>query len=88
VGSALLTAAREQASARRLQRLELTVMTDNSRAVALYRRHDYEVEGVRRRALVRNGVAVDEYYMGCLLDRLQPGQAPLLPPGVSTKPVR
>jgi ribosomal protein S18 acetylase RimI-like enzyme len=88
VGSALLTAAREQASARGLHRLELTVMTDNTRAVSLYRRHGYDVEGVRRRALIRNGVVVDEYYMGCLLDCVQSGHAPPVPPGVSTKPVR
>jgi RimJ/RimL family protein N-acetyltransferase len=33
----------------------------------LYVRCGFQVEGLRRRALIRDGAPVDEYYMGRLL---------------------
>jgi RimJ/RimL family protein N-acetyltransferase len=42
-------------------------MTDNLRALGLYLRSGFQVEGLRRRALQRNGTEIDEYYMGKLL---------------------
>lgn len=69
VGRDLLAAAEREASGRGLCRLELTVMTDNLRALGLYLRSGFQMEGVRRRALERDGTAVDEYYMGKLLPR-------------------
>jgi RimJ/RimL family protein N-acetyltransferase len=69
IGTALLRAAAEEAHQRGLQRLELTVMTDNLRALSLYLRNGFQVEGLRRQALVRDGAEVDEYYMGRLLTR-------------------
>jgi RimJ/RimL family protein N-acetyltransferase len=44
-------------------------MTDNLRAIGLYLRGGFQIEGCRRQALVRDGVVVDEYYMGQLLAR-------------------
>ena len=67
VGRDLLAAAECEASDRGLSRLELTVMTDNLRALGLYLRGGFRVEGLRHRALVRDGTAVDEYYMAKLL---------------------
>jgi ribosomal protein S18 acetylase RimI-like enzyme len=67
LGRDLLAAAEREASGRGLRRLELTVMTGNLRAVGLYLRSGFGVEGLRRRALLRGGAAVDEYYMGKLL---------------------
>jgi ribosomal protein S18 acetylase RimI-like enzyme len=72
VGVALLRAAVAEAAARGLHRLELTVMTDNLRAVGLYLREGFVVEGVRRSALDRGGPRVDEYYMARLLAATQP----------------
>ena len=68
IGTALLTEAVAEATRRGLRRLELTVMTDNLRAVALYLRGGFQVEGLRRRALHRDGAPIDEYYMGRLLE--------------------
>jgi ribosomal protein S18 acetylase RimI-like enzyme len=70
IGRGLLAAAEREASGRELRRLELTVMTDNLRALGLYLRSGFRVEGLRHRALQRDGTAIDEYYMGKLL----PGQ--------------
>ncbi len=50
-----------------LTRLELTVMTHNERAVRLYQRMGFEIEGLRRRSLFVNGEYVDEYLMSKLI---------------------
>ena len=71
VGGALTAAAVAEASRRRLRRLELTVMTDNLRAIALYLRQGFEVEGLRRHAILRDREMVDEYYMSRLLPEQQ-----------------
>lgn len=46
-----------------LKRLELTVHTSNLRAVYLYMRHGFQVEGTSRSSLRVNGKYVDEYFM-------------------------
>jgi ribosomal protein S18 acetylase RimI-like enzyme len=73
IGQNLLAAAETEARRRGLQRLELTVMTDNVRAVGLYLRSGYQIEGLRRQALLRDGAVIDEYYMAKLLP--DPGSA-------------
>jgi L-phenylalanine/L-methionine N-acetyltransferase len=52
-----------------LRRLELNVYTDNHRAIALYRKHGFEVEGLHRGYAMRNGVLTDSHSMA----RLRPG---------------
>jgi RimJ/RimL family protein N-acetyltransferase len=63
VGSALLSEALSWSRSAGLVRVELTVHTTNMRAVALYRRHGFEVEGTRRKSLLVGGRYVDEYLM-------------------------
>lgn len=46
-----------------LARVELEVYTDNQKAIHLYEKMGFEIEGVRRKASVRNGVLADEYLM-------------------------
>jgi RimJ/RimL family protein N-acetyltransferase len=70
-GAALLAAAIAEASGRGLRRLEFTVMTDNFRALHLYLRSGFEVEGLRRQAMLRQGRLVDEYFMAGLLPGLE-----------------
>jgi RimJ/RimL family protein N-acetyltransferase len=39
-------------------------MADNLYLLNLYLRSGFQVEGLRRRALVRGGTVIDEYHMG------------------------
>ena len=44
-------------------RLELTVYTDNERAIALYKRFGFEIEGTHRGYALRDGRYADTYSM-------------------------
>jgi RimJ/RimL family protein N-acetyltransferase len=67
VGRQLLEAAEAWARARDKHRLELTVMAHNERAVRLYTRAGFEVEGTRRHSLQVDGRWVDELAMAKLV---------------------
>lgn len=67
VGQALITYAIEWAKQKGLHRLELTVIAHNERAIHLYEKLGFEVEGVKRDALYIDGAFVDELYMSKLL---------------------
>jgi RimJ/RimL family protein N-acetyltransferase len=49
-----------------IKRLELTVHTAHDRAIALYQRHGFEIEGTRRSSLRVDGVYTDEYLMSLI----------------------
>jgi putative acetyltransferase len=67
VGSALIAAILDIADNwLGYRRLELTVYTDNAPAIALYRKHGFEVEGTLRDYAFRNGEYVDAYTMARL----------------------
>jgi putative acetyltransferase len=46
-----------------LTRIDLTVFTDNERAIALYRKFGFEIEGTLRKYAFRDGEFVDAYLM-------------------------
>ena len=46
-----------------LVRLELTVIVDNEKAIHLYEKHGFEIEGRIRKSGIRNGEYVDSYMM-------------------------
>ena len=50
-----------------LRRLELTVMTQNARAIALYQKFGFKIEGTQKGSLMVDGALVDEYIMALLL---------------------
>jgi putative acetyltransferase len=64
IGSALLQAALDLADQwLNLLRLELTVYTDNTAAIALYKKFGFEIEGTNRNAAFRAGKFVDTLMM-------------------------
>jgi len=67
IGSALMDALLDYADRwAMLLRIELTVYADNARAIALYRRHGFEVEGTLRAYALRDGHFVDVLAMARL----------------------
>jgi RimJ/RimL family protein N-acetyltransferase len=68
IGRALLAEALRWAPTAGISRLELGVMTENTRAIGLYERLGFRVEGTRRRAYLIGGRPVDEHFMACLLE--------------------
>lgn len=68
IGRRLLGELERWAGTNHVHRLELTVMTHNERAVGLYRKMGYSVEGTRRSALLVENEFVDELWMAKLLD--------------------
>ena len=63
LGARLLATTLEAAEAAGITRVELMVLVENIRAVALYRRHGFETEGRCRRYLVIDGVERDAWLM-------------------------
>lgn len=51
-----------------LIRLELTVMTHNSRAIALYKKMGFTIEGLKKHSMKVDGRYVDEYLMAKIYD--------------------
>ncbi len=66
IASGLLREAKRWAAAHGLHRLELTVMAHNHRAIGLYERMGFAVEGRRCECLLVEGRFVDELYMAAL----------------------
>ena len=78
VGSALLEAALDLADNwLGLRRIELHVHAGNERAIALYRKFGFAVEGTHRAYAIRNGVYVDSLSMARLIEgpRIDKGAA-------------
>lgn len=46
-----------------LQRVELSVFTDNEKALGLYKKFGFVIEGTKRKAAIRQGEYADEYMM-------------------------
>jgi RimJ/RimL family protein N-acetyltransferase len=68
VGTGLLAEAKRWAASVGVHRLELTVMAHNHRAIGLYERMGFSVEGRRSQCLAIDGRFVDELYMAVILD--------------------
>jgi RimJ/RimL family protein N-acetyltransferase len=67
IGTGLLRHARDWAAAHGLHRLELTVMAHNTRAIRLYERMGFSVEGRRAECLLIDGQFIDELTMAAIL---------------------
>ena len=67
IGTRLFQACETWARERGLHRLELTVMTNNSLGIALYKKMGFQIEGTAPDALRVDGAYVDLHYMSKLL---------------------
>lgn len=67
LGKHLFQALDDWALEHTIHRLELTVMCHNERAVHLYQKMGFEMEGVKKDSLLVNSRYVDEYYMAKIL---------------------
>lgn len=67
VGTALFEKLMEWAEKNDITRLELTVMKHNERAIRLYQKIGFEIEGVKKNSLIIDGNYIDEYYMGMII---------------------
>jgi putative acetyltransferase len=71
-----------------LLRLQLEVYTDNERAVNLYKRFDFEIEGRKRGDGFRAGAYIDSFVMGRLRPQSQNSAASLDPAALYTSSAR
>ena len=67
IGTKLFTQVEKWARTHDVHRLELTVMVHNERAVKLYQKMGFEIEGLKKHTLLVNDQFVDEYEMAKLL---------------------
>ena len=67
IGTKLFTQVEKWARTHDAHRLELTVMVHNERAVKLYQKMGFEIEGLKKHALLINDQYVNEYEMAKLL---------------------
>jgi putative acetyltransferase len=67
IGSALLKAIMDLAFKwLQVKRIELDCFADNEAAIALYKKHGFEIEGTKRQGAFRNGKFVDLLFMATL----------------------
>ena len=67
IGKALFEGLEKWAINSGITRLELTVMMHNEKAINLYKKMGFEIEGLKKHSLIVDNQYVDEYYMGKLL---------------------
>jgi RimJ/RimL family protein N-acetyltransferase len=67
VGSELFKEMELWALKNSIKRLELSVMTNNQRAINLYKKIGFEIEGTKKASIFVNGKYVDEYLMSKIL---------------------
>ncbi|MET3698925.1 RimJ/RimL family protein N-acetyltransferase [Bacillus oleivorans] len=67
VGTQLFLRLEEWSRTKNIHRLELTVLTHNERAISLYKKMGFEIEGTKRDSLFIDGIYRDEYYMSKLI---------------------
>lgn len=69
IGTALMEElTRVSDSILKLKRLELFVFADNKKAIGLYKKFGFQVEGVQKYSALKNGVYADELMMARILE--------------------
>jgi RimJ/RimL family protein N-acetyltransferase len=67
IGTRLFEELEKWARKNNIHRLELTVMDNNPRGQALYKKMGFEVEGIKRHSLLVDGQFINDIYMSKLL---------------------
>lgn len=67
IGTALLSHLLDIAKEKGLKKVHLTVRADNTRAIGLYRKFGFEVEGTFKKEMCLNGEFLDDYRMALFL---------------------
>jgi len=67
IGTSLLGKLDEWAGKHKIHRLELTAISNNLSAIALYKKMGFEIEGIKKHSLCVDSSYVDEYYMAKLI---------------------
>jgi L-phenylalanine/L-methionine N-acetyltransferase len=67
IGTTLLSHLLGIAKEMRLKKVHLTVRADNTRAIGLYKKFGFKVEGTFRSEMCLNGVFIDDYRMALFL---------------------
>lgn len=67
IGTAFFQNLEKWAKENGIIRLELTIECSNKAAMHLYEKSGFEVEGIRKKSMLVEGVFVDEYYMAKIL---------------------
>jgi RimJ/RimL family protein N-acetyltransferase len=68
IGTLLLKEMENHLRQAAIYRIEAEVRVENQRGVQLYTKNGYKIEGRREKAALINGIYVDEYYLGKILD--------------------
>ncbi len=66
IGGRLFAAVHAWAAEHGITRLQLDVDAANTRAIALYERHGYRIEGTKRQSMIVDGAFVDDHIMARL----------------------
>jgi ribosomal protein S18 acetylase RimI-like enzyme len=66
IGNGLFEGLMKWSAENKITRLELTVMCHNERALGLYKKMGFTIEGVKHNSLIIDSKYVDEYYMAKL----------------------
>ncbi len=68
IGYALFQEIFNWAKISNIKKLELTVITENKRAVSLYNKLGFETEGIRKKSTFINGKYFDDFYMAKIIE--------------------
>lgn len=63
IGTALLTEAEKWAHSKNMTRLELSVFKNNQKAISLYKKFGFTIDGERKKSIQINSNYIDELYM-------------------------
>lgn len=75
IGTALTKKLTDEADKKlNLHRIELLVLTDNLPAINLYKKFGFTIEATRKKAAVKEGRFVDEYFMGRISKKGDPAR--------------